>query len=193
MKLDVRGDTRRMIRDLDRIQRQIVPAATASALNKTATEVKNEGARAVAADRMVPVREAKRKIVFPRSFRAVAKASRRVLAAQLVFYMRPVKAIRLLTTKSLVKQLYKRRGKYAGGIRAGKHYFPGAFIAEGRNEQAHVFRRRGAPRLPLDVMEVPLEPARGVMDRTVARLGGKVFRKKFEAELQFRLGTRPRP
>lgn len=154
-------------------------AATVSAINATATQVKNRGAREVAQAVKLPVKPVKSKIMFNRRRDG---ANKRRLQANLRFYFRPVTASAL-----------NPRQTSTGVSARGGHKWPGAFIAKPAKGKPQVFRRQGESRYPLDVMRIDLTP-RGplIMRKVVERDTVRIFKKKFEHELKWRLrrGTR---
>lgn len=174
LKLSVTAAGASIGRHLQGLQK-IQIAATVSAINTTAAQVKNRGAREVAAAVKLPVKPVKSKIVFNRRRDG---ANKRRLHANLNFYFRPVPA----------SSIGARQTK-AGVSARGGHRWPGAFIAQPRRGgKPQAFKRQGAARYPLDVMKVDLSPeGPRIMRKVVERDSAPIFKKKFEHELKWRL------
>lgn len=78
------------------------------------------------------------------------------------------------------------------GVTAGKHTRPGAFIANGRNNNRQVFKRRGKDRLPLDKqrLDVNDKASTYLEDNVIGDVEFESqFYKFFEHELKWRTRT----
>jgi hypothetical protein len=72
------------------------------------------------------------------------------------------------------------------GVKAGKHFFPGAFLAtSGLNSQEHGFKRKGAARYPLEVQKVQFKGVGGV-GRIMRMYGGTYLPRRFLQQVKYR-------
>lgn len=89
--------------------------------------------------------------------------------------------------------IYLQARKANGGVKAsGGRFVPSGFIADGRNGNRQVFKRRGKARLPIDKQRVDIE------DKSTTYIEDQLlgtaefedrFFKTFEHELQWRMQT----
>jgi hypothetical protein len=143
------------------------------AINKTLTWAVSHGLRAIASANDVPL-----KALRGRRRGRKRNASRRNLTGQAWFGTLPV----------LASDVGKPRQTRLGA-RAGKHAFPGAFVATMPSGHIGIFKRRSASRLPIVEQVVQLSAAEsaieGVARQTSTRLE-TVFAQEFNYEVNVR-------
>lgn len=167
------------IRKLGKISRIEVPRANASALNKAGGLVKTRTVRGVSKATKVPLKEVRKRTYFSR---ANAKKQRALLKV----YAKPVPASRLLTKGQIANKL--GTGTNNQGVRAKGYMWQGAFIQKGANGNVHVFKRKGAARLPLERIDIDIDKAVQRITPVVARRVMKSdYRRLLQHELNFRL------
>ncbi len=190
VSIDIRADTRAVLRDLRAINSRAVPAATASALNKTAAKARTQVSRRLAATKNIPQKTLKKRL---RVFRA---NRRRLFATVWLGLKSGVKPAELPGIAS-----FTFAGKGAGTIKVGKRRFTGVFRArmpsghQGLFARAPVTTRRTAgrprtssPNLPIVEPQVHLQPeGEQIIRSTVPAVAAAEFRRIFEAEMRFRL------
>ncbi len=138
---DVRADLKAVQRDLNQVERSIVPAATTAALNRTAATVRTAAVGEIAsAKRISPQKRVRERL-------KLIRAKRRTLSAHIVALLAGIKAVKLGTPRQT------RRG-----VAVKRHRFPGAFVARMPSGHKAEFKRKGRPRLPIVEQTVPLQP-----------------------------------
>jgi len=173
LALKVKGSIKAVTSDLTKVQKQIVPTAAASALNKSAAKVRTVGVRETA--QRVGVKQR-----FVRARTRIRNATRKRLSAWLFVILAGIPAIVLAGGLPGIRQT-------RAGVRVGRHEFPGAFPAllPGR---VGVFKRRGRKRLPIVEQKVQIDPpANEIFTRHMNATGGREFKRLFEHELKWRL------
>lgn len=175
MKLDVKGDMKAITRDLRKVERSIVPAATVSALNKTARQVRTASTREISRTKAItPQRLVRDRLQFVR-------ATRRFLVAAIVARLHGIAAAKLGIPR-----------QSATGASVKRHTFPGAFVAV-MPSSGHrgIFKRVGKQRLPIREQRVSLQPeASDIVERHVRTTGAVAWVKNFERELAWRLSRK---
>ena len=181
LKIDVRGDVKAILRDLNAIQRRHVPRATVRALNRTMSWVRTQAKRKLAAHLQIQAGVASKQM-------RITKAKLGYRSALLSLNTRPISAIRLKARET------------ATGVRAGRHAFPGAFIATGVGGHRHVFKRTGERRVMkagrrqgkvaevIDAVKIPVEPmGTALVGTIVTERSGARFVQEFQRDLAYRL------
>jgi hypothetical protein len=180
-------------RQFDSISKTLVPAAVAAALNKTASMAQTQMARAISAEYMVGVREARERLKIRR---ATSKPGG--LEAALYVerkYGRGQNIVRFVVGRKMTTAEMRRKSK-AGTLKPLmvkiKRTGPakplhGAFLG---NEKRTVFRRVGEARLPIEgvtTIDIPeMFGARRINEAVRASIRQNLPRL-LEHELQFRL------
>ena len=163
---DIKGYAAR----LSKYSKKDLKAATASALSKTAAKARTRTIRGVAKAAKLPVKTIRKKVY-------VKRATINKLRARLSAYRNPVSLIGL-------KPRQTKRGRKNGGVRAGKHFFKGAFIVRGKQ----VFKRKGSARLPIEVQRIHIQKTvDDIALKVTVRVMKKDFKKILSHELRFRL------
>lgn len=174
------------------------PQASRRAINKTLSWVRTHGRRALAHTAGIPV-----KALNARGRVSVVRAGRNQLGGEVWFGYLPIAA-------AFVGKVRQTRT----GARAGRHSFPGAFVAEmpiqGRSASARfgiagaaptghvgIFKRKGtltrrtfgrpdtsSPNLPIEEQRVALPNARSALRSVFAKVPGRL-RKTFLQEANF--------
>lgn len=169
--ITVRGDIKAITRDLNHLQRRVVPAATLSAINKTGAKIRTQVVRQVAADSRVPQKFVRRRI-------RLLRANRRQHS--------PTAVIDVWSMPILAWKLGKTR-RYPGGIKARQFRFPNAFVARMRSGHIGIFKRKGEKHLPIKEQTVSLINAQRTAEHLVQRIGLREFPRIFTADLRWRL------
>jgi len=162
----------RMLRAVERRLKKFaerdVPAAQRTAINKTLAKVKTRTVRGVAKAKRIRPSAIKKRVV-------VQRTTPRRFAA-LTFYRRAVSAIALGARQT------KR------GVRAGSRFYDRAFIQRvGPKGTAHVLRRKGRQRYPLESPKVVIrEAVDSVTPKTVRRVIRSDYQRLYQHELQRR-------
>lgn len=193
MKFSVKGSALLAFREAQRTMAKTVPLATMHALNYAAKKVKTSAKREISSATGVPSRVIGKRI-------ALRKASIRwkKMYSSVGIMVHPVPA-------SVLNPTVNKRRK---GVRAGRHFYKGAFIATGNGGHTMVFRRQPAksytpqhipelydpkdqPRHPIQAMKIDILPqGRPVVRRLVNMEAGNHFRKEFDRQLAWRLKAR---
>lgn len=148
-------------------------AGGASALNKASQRIWTLARRELAAEIGVAQKHLQRKA-------RIRRATYRELRSMLSVYTRPLNPV---TTTGAVD--HRRKG---GGVRGGKYWWKGAFLAKGKGARLVAFKRRGRERLPLDAMKIPWQDK---ADRVLSRLANEqaqeLVDKLLPHEIEWRL------
>lgn len=170
LAIDVKSDIKSLIKKLNKFERQVIPLATVSALNKTATQARTAVVREIAKEKGVQVKLIRGRV---RLFRA----NRRNQVALLKINAHGFRAVDLGVPRQTKT-----------GTRVKKHNFPGAFIATMPRGHTGVFKRKGRSRLPITEKRISLLPeAHEIANRNVNRLVKQKFPIIFVHEVNFRL------
>lgn len=199
LEFDVRGDMRPILEDLDKVELQIVPVATVTALNNTGKHLVSVGKKEIAAAAGVP-----QKVIYsggksPRRKLALGKASRRRMSVPIYLKTKP------LNPYSVSPARAKKEAKAAGGwllppghvskkttgkakgivgtrtVKRGGNTFP----------RGLVLKRKGDARYPTQAVSIPLTGAAGIMQR-LTNGSGPYFSKEFDRQMKRRLAMRSR-
>ena len=162
----IEADVQKAVKNLRKISRTIVPESEISALNKAQRRISTVGVKGTAGDAKVSQKVIRARL---RTYRANKKKQ----YASTYIFRRDVSA-------SGLNPKQNRRG-----VKAGKHSFQGAFLADGskgvgkyRNKKfqatrltrQQVLQRQGKGRYPLDVVKVPIASAATQNFQKAARL-----------------------
>ena len=177
---NVRADVREVTRMLSQVQREIVPQAASTALNKTAANVRVATVRDLARALRVKGKTIGRHVAVSRSNKFRLRSS--VLASE---FQIPLVALRPRQTKRKTRP----GGVYYKG-RAGRGFRPHAFVV--KKFGGRVFARTGATRLPIAQQfasgEVVQEFVSARAQAVLLDVAGRRWPVNFERELKFRLG-----
>lgn len=174
LRVSVRADVRRVGRDLDRVQRRIVPQVAAQALNRAAAAVRTATVREVSGAKSV-----RQKLVRGRV--RVRKASKMKLTAWINVRPGPMPVV-----------LTGNARQTRSGAKVGRRLIAGGFVAQGRRRVA-VFKRDGAARLPISEQMIEMQPEIGAFtERNVRTVGRDRFRREFSRTLAYRLRKKGR-
>lgn len=175
MRVNIKGDVRRVVRDFKHLRKTVVPQAFAQAANRAMRGVRTETTRELAG-----LKNVKQKIIRQR-FRMFS-ASRNRMATELILRYSRVPVVITGNAKET------RRG-----VRVGRRSIPGAFIGKGRNRTAVFKRADGVARFPIKEQVIQLEPeARVFTKRNVRTVGRRRFKKEFRRILNLKLKKRGR-
>ena len=167
------------IRKLRKIKNVEVLRANASALNKGTRTIRAKSLKAISAETRVPQKLLRKRIF---SNKATAKKQ----SAQIKSFIKPVSASSLLTKNQINNKL--GTGTNRRGVTAKGYKWQGAFIQRGKNENLHVFRRKGKKRLPLEVIKVPIDAsAQRVLPKVARRFMKTGYPRLLKQDLKFRL------
>ena len=84
-----------------------------------------------------------------------------------------------------VEDLKQKLRQTKNGVRVGKRFFPGAFVANVYGSGDAVWMRKGRKRLPLVKMMVPVQPeAAAILPRYTGE-AARIFEERFEHDLNF--------
>lgn len=164
------------MRRLSHISTRVVVQAISSSLNKTATHVKGRTIKGIAKEAGI-----KQKPVRQRLF--VSRSTARKTRARVRTYTQGVPVVSLLSPSQRVP------GKRRKGIKAGRHFFQGAFINTVQsNGKPQVMKRRGKERYPVDVLKIDIEkPAKRIQKVVGQRAMRDFFPRTLAHELRYRL------
>ncbi len=151
MEINLKADLERLQRRASYVEKQVLPKAVNTALNRGGTRGSNEAIREVAQDERLPQTRLRERVRRKRSnwrtltFRAFASRE-------------------TITYYSLGNPRQTKQGVTVGGGRTRRR-LQGAFLAHTRSGKEQIFRRKGKARYPLEV------PRKYI---------GRPFRKAFE-------------
>jgi len=197
MNLSVEGDVKAITKDLDKIQRKLVPAVASSALNATATHLRNESITSAARGTGLPTKHIrwrhdskgkktdKRRIYVKKTDKAKAKK----LWTYLTVYRRDI-AWTVLGAKDSRKYVKGRRGPKGSGVRvrSGGYHDSKAFIAPGKSGGQQAFFRVGENRNPIQTKKAKVGfKIAAITKRVVQRRGSKYFGGIFVTKLNAKL------
>ena len=171
---------KRVIKDVNRVNKKIVPAARVSALNKVAAKIRTASYRDAAKSIGIPQRVLRGSRVKRIPARVILRrANRRREAALLTALTLPVAAAKAGNAKQGRK-----------GARVGRHHqFGGSFVATMPSGHRGIFRRKpGVGRLPINEVTIPLSPMlERAIEKNLKAMGQREWPRIFERELAFRL------
>lgn len=177
-RMSVQSDISAVLRDLDRVQKKIAPAAAAPALNKAATVVRKEATRSIAKSRGI----SPQKLVRERL--RIAKAHKVRLTAYIYGKLHPVRAIEMASKERGGKRTRK-------GIKSGPNIFPRAFFAYRGKRKYGVYERETRKQFPIVERVINLLPrADSIIRRIIQTSGAAAFKKEFERQMSWRLKSR---
>lgn len=186
-KLDVRADVREVERMLTDVQREVVPQATATALNKTINKVRTLSVRELSSRLKIPQKVLKKRLIIPRS----AKASPRRLTASVIGLLLDVRLSDVSPGRQTKAGVTVRGEAYKGAFRAKLP--SGQDGVWRRSESAHLSSGRdskGRPRknrLPIEAVKFRINPpAEQVVEKNI-RASDEYWRKTLEHEINYRL------
>lgn len=185
-RLDIKGDMKRVLKDLGHVDKVLAKRSASSALNRTMTQARTQVVREVAGKLGVKAKPIRQRVAFNRRDRATP----RDLSAALRGRLQKLSVTSVMTPAQRGKlRDHIGRGNRKTGTYAAGRLWPSAFIAPTRNRKAvKVFRRKGASRLPIELVGFDVAgPIDASATRQIKRVGPKVFRQNFERDMRYRL------
>lgn len=171
MKLDVKQDVRAVVRDLNKVQDDIVPKATATALNRTNRGVRTDVVRALAATMPnATQKRVRRRVLIPKGQPEFIATKRRLRAGGLILFR-------------WFPEIYTiPKGKKAAKNAEGTNKFVQEMPGKGHRG---LFRRSGSKRYPIKEFMVDLSfRASAETDRVLETKGAARFKKALEGQLK---------
>jgi len=167
----VQGQVKKTLRHMDKT-RKVSQRATVTALNKTGKKLMVPAKREIAQKTKLRAKDVTKRL-------RLRKATKRRPRAALGMLMRPIPWIQL-GARELGGKKKKR------GVRAGKYVDRDAFIASRPDQRNNpqVFKREGAPRLPVEVLKVELEDNAHQVLRRAVRGSTPIFRRFYSEQMQ---------
>lgn len=147
---------------------KVVRPALVDALNRTAEKANTAAVKQVAGESKLPAKAV-------RSRARKLKATRRTLDAGAAFYYKPISPIGIVSTRQTRK-----------GVTAGKHRFPGSFIATGTGNRQQVFHREGARRLPIASDKVEFQGENEAWPRLLGLYARTFLPQRLAQQLDYR-------
>ncbi len=165
--LNVKSNVKAMTRDLNKVQKRIVPKITAQVLNHTARKVKTKAKREIAAAMGIAQKHVAKRMKF------IVSASRTNLRTVIIAWFMNIFAIKFGEAK---------------GLKVDVPTFSKKFVATMPSGHKGIFSRKSAKRLPIDETSVPMNPiAETIMVRTINTFALKEFVKEFNRRLSVAL------
>ena len=167
---DLEKQIKSLEKKLTKIAQVDTDRAYSSAINKTANSIKSHVVKKVSGDVKITQKNIRRKIYVKRS-------TPKTGMAKLYFYGRAVNAINTNFSKT------------AKGYKIAGTFRPRTFFAKSPTANKHlIFQRRGAERLPVDVVKIPINEAvqKHAMPTIKERMNN-YFYKTLKAEFNARL------
>ncbi len=167
-KLKVRGDIKhaKITRHLKGTERKAIPGAVVSALTGTAREIRKAALKHGKAKLGVPARTLAVRARLRRATRAMWSSSIFVNKAG----VNPAKA--------------NKPRQLRTGARAGRHNYPGHFLAVGPFGTPYIAKRTGSERGDLEVASLDIEPVLTRFRRLTFTQGGRTFVRLFRDRLK---------
>lgn len=172
IQLDIKSDLDRMVKNLSRDQKEKVPKALNSTINKVATTIRKEGVQELSKETGIKQKNIRQQVV-------IRKSNFNTLSATIKASGSHPNLIRFnakQTKKGVSAAPWKKR-----------RVFPGSFIG---NQGRTVFKRVGKSRLPIKPLFGPSIPREFIRDKTIKLFnttGINRFREVFPRELKFQL------
>lgn len=160
--LNVRTDLKAVERDLNRVQKQVVPKLAAQALNRTNRGIRTDIVRALSGGLNIkPAKRVRRRILIPKGRDFVATAQRLRAGGLFLF--------------QYVPEIYTLKGARAKKQAQG----PNRFLADMPNGHLGLFRRKSKSRLPISEFLVDLSPrAESIIDQLIQTKGAERWKKE---------------
>lgn len=139
------------IKNLNSINQQLVPVATAQAVNRVATRAISRSTKRVAREVRVAQKLVRQRVRLRR-----ASPEQHPPRARLTVNRGNLPAIKLGPAR--VQLSRRKKGRRGGGsvLKIGRFTFRHAFIQQLANGRWHVLRRTGRGRYPIEVVKIPL-------------------------------------
>ena len=153
MKIQVKSDLRAVERELNQLQRRVIPKSARQGLNKTITSVNSRAVKTIAAQTGLKQKTVRKQL-------KITRAGAR-LATDITARGRPIPIL----------QLHARRTKHGVTYRGegGKRiYIAGGFPI--RKYGGNYYRRLGRPRFPIEKLVVPGVPENFVRENVTAAM-----------------------
>jgi hypothetical protein len=142
----------RAINNLNKVSKVAVPNASRRAINIVSRKVVTLSTREIAKNTKVPKKLVDRQV-------KMLKANRAHKHSKIRINREGISAIRLPNVQVQFKRRKGQMVRGSGRIRAGRHTFDNAFIAQMQNGPWHIAQRKGKARLPIDVIKIPIKDA----------------------------------
>lgn len=193
-ELDIKADLSAIRRQLRSLSSDILPKAAATALNKTAVNVRTEASRSISKQTGMKVGAVKKRIIIKRARRMalIADVIGRKYAPNLINYVRKSQA----NTRSFRRK--KGRGKNRAFAHEGviarawnkRKVYDGSFIGRSKAGKLLVFAREGDERKPIKPVYGPSLPRTFIKKETEKVMRAVAQRRwviNIEREVRFRL------
>jgi hypothetical protein len=175
----VKGDLKAITKDLDQVQKKIVPQVSSSALNKAATKVRSVSTKHVAKAKQITPQ----KLIRERM--AIKRSNKRTQRTKIIALLNGI-PVDKLTART--KSKHMPSGGFVMQVRGGKELI---VTRKQKSKQAAGRDRKGRPRrgrLPVERTKVRIETTVNITVRRVIRTtGASHFKKTFERDLNYRL------
>lgn len=153
--------------------------ALVRAINKTLNWARSQGLRSIAAEHGIPLKTLRGNKSERRRGRGIVRSAIRTnITGWVWFGTRPIKASYLGTLR-----------QQPLGAMAGKHSFPGGFVATMPTGHIGIFRRSGRSRLPIQEEVVRLEATQQALASVMAGVADRL-QKTFLQELNYEVNVR---
>jgi hypothetical protein len=176
MKISARMDNSGLKKFLQDTEKNVIPAATAAALNRAVQRTGTQTTRDVSSALRVPQKYIRARIRFGNRDRA----TRSRLDAKLYMVTRP------LPVSAFGKPVRTKKGARVRGM-----VYPGSFPATMPKGHVGAYRRKSQSRFPLEEITRPIKED---LDRTASsnmdKIGVPEFEKRLQHEIRIRLKSR---
>lgn len=142
MQIRIQLDTKPVLNLLNDMPKEVIPVASARALNKTLTSVQSVAIKTIAKDIGVKQATIRKSFALEKAYRARLKA-----------YLRVIKAKRLSLIEIDPRAKQMAQGVCYRGENGQRNLIPGAFIAVMKSGHRGVFKRLGKARLPIHELQ----------------------------------------
>lgn len=139
------------IKNLNSINGQMVPKATAQAINRVATRVISHSVKRVAKKTGVPQRLIRQRVKLNKAKNNYTKPR-----ARMVINRGNLPAIALGKARLQLSRKQRYQKHQGSVLKIGKFSFPNAFIQQLNNGRWHVLQRVTKDQYPIDVVKIPL-------------------------------------
>lgn len=187
VRLDIRGDTKAVLKDMEKLTKKEIPRATVTALNRTGNAVMSRTARSVARQTKVKAKTIRKRM--PKQ-----RANKRTMSFKFRTFTQGIPVHSQFTPTQLSSNIKTRRARVQGkyGVKWRGTTFPGSFVATPRRGgKPVVIQRKGQSRYPTKTVTVEVQ---NTFNRTAKRMTGlvgpKIFRKEFRNSAKFILSKR---
>jgi len=193
MQISVRHDIRELTEKVTRAQREIIPAATVSALNRTADQTRTIAVRAIAEQTGLQQKVVRLAVLVQ------TRARRQSLTAIIEATRKGVNLVEFLPAGQRRSGAFRRQAGITANVWGKSRTFKGTFLVTGKSsgKVIAVTRRPGARRQgrvwqsgwskTIYGPSIPKTFAREIIRHAMEKTIGEKFPANFEHELQYRL------